>query len=80
MVNFLWTNQAARTIITVTIIELIVLVSKGLRNRSSIIMLNTVVNMIAAKPPIPMTTMIGFRAWGLDGEVDGIRSTLIVSF
>lgn len=80
LVNFLWINQAARTIITVRIIELMVLVSKGLRNRCSITMLNTVVNIIAAKPPIPIRTMIGFRARGLAGEVDGIRSTPIVSF
>jgi len=70
--NFLWTNQAARTIITVTIIELIVLVSKGLRNCCTTIMLTTVVNMMAAKPPIPMATMIGFRALGFAGEVNGI--------
>jgi hypothetical protein len=73
--NFLWANQAARIIIAVTIIELMVLVSKGLRNCCSTIMLTTVVNMMAAKPPIPMMIRIGFRAWGLAGEVDDIRLT-----
>jgi hypothetical protein len=75
VVNFLWANQAARIIIAVTIIELIVLVSKGLRNCCTIIMLTMVVNIMAAKPPIPMTTMIEFRALDLAGEEDGIRLT-----
>lgn len=71
MANFLWPNQAPRIIIDVTIIELIVLVSKGLRNCSTSVMHITVINMTAAKPPIPMTTMIKFRAWEL-ADVGGI--------
>ena len=48
------------------------LVSKGLRNCCTIIMLTTVVNIMEAKPPIAITSMIGVRDWGLAGEVDGI--------
>jgi hypothetical protein len=75
LVNFLWANQAMRIIIAVTIMELIVLVSKGLRNCCTIIMLTTVVNIMEAKPPIAITSMIGVRDWGLAGEADGIRLT-----
>lgn len=68
-----------RIIIIVTITELIVLVSKGLRNCCTIIMLTIVVNIMPARPPIPIRIMIEFRTWDLAGEVDGIDQLLIVS-
>ena len=75
----MWANQAARIIITVTIIELIVLVSKGLRNCSTTIMLMTVVNTTAAKPPIPINTIINLRTEGfvVDEADGGIRLTAV---